>query len=40
MEIFHISFQYTPLNLSDFIEFILLLQSMQQFLQLNVYKLR
>ena len=27
---------YTPSNLSDVIEFVLLLQSMQQLLQLNV----
>ena len=27
MEIFHKSFQYSPSNLSDFIEFILLVQS-------------
>ena len=36
MENFPQSFQYTPSSLSDFIEFILFLQSMQVFLQLNV----
>ena len=38
MEIFHQIFQYTLSNFSDFIELILLLQSMQLFFQLNVYK--
>ena len=36
MEIFHHSFQYTPSNLSDFIEFILLQQPFKHFLQLNI----
>ena len=31
MEVFHESLQYTPSNLSDFIEFSLLLQSMSQY---------
>ena len=38
MENFPQSFQYTPSSLCDFIEFILFLQSMQVFLQLNVRK--
>ena len=33
MESFHQIFQYTPSNLSDFIEFTLILQSSQQFLR-------
>ena len=36
MVIFHQSLQYTPSNLSDSIEFSLLLESLKQILQLNV----